>query len=393
MTIIRIGNPIATAVKVAVSTVASTGTITRFSPEDHMHQGVNSAGMSNIGNTSGTTGVGPGRLVFAGGDNITLSQSTNATGSTLTISAAAGGLPIATAVKVAVSTVASTGTITRYSPEDHMHQGINSAGMSSQGNTIGTSGVGPGRLVFAGGNNITLSQVTDATGSTLGISAFNQTVPTVSYVMNFQAANAATSHGTMLITPMLDSANIFPGNMTVSTLVASVSASHTNTSASTEGQTYKFHIGIYTVSGSSTLNMLYWASTTFGGAANSDMSSKYHGPRWLTLNSSQFSDSASNATTPSFSFGGQYFLGYLMLSSGTNVPLSIRGANANAGVQGSGTIGTSIATATSLKNYPFWGILSVTTATPPVSIHGSDMNGTSQMRPLFIQLENRLSAF
>jgi hypothetical protein len=50
-----------------------------------------SAGMSNIGNTSGTSGTVGSQLVLAGGNNITLSQSVNGASATITISAAAGG--------------------------------------------------------------------------------------------------------------------------------------------------------------------------------------------------------------------------------------------------------------------------------------------------------------
>ncbi|TAH35724.1 hypothetical protein EYC59_02060 [Candidatus Saccharibacteria bacterium] len=44
-----------------------------------------SIGMSNIGNTSGTSGTASNQLIFAGGNNITLSQSTGAGGNTLSI--------------------------------------------------------------------------------------------------------------------------------------------------------------------------------------------------------------------------------------------------------------------------------------------------------------------
>src|SRR5687768_15071739 len=53
--------------------------------------GSNTFGMSNIGNTTGTTGVISGsqlRFAFAGGNNITLSQSLNGSSGTITISAA-----------------------------------------------------------------------------------------------------------------------------------------------------------------------------------------------------------------------------------------------------------------------------------------------------------------
>jgi hypothetical protein len=47
-----------------------------------------SAGVSNIGNSSGNTGVTGTRVVFAGGNNITVSQGTDANGATITISGA-----------------------------------------------------------------------------------------------------------------------------------------------------------------------------------------------------------------------------------------------------------------------------------------------------------------
>ncbi len=103
-----------------------------------------SFGMSNAGNTSGDTGVVSNRLVFAGGNNITLSQATNASGSaTMTIIGGAGA-------------------------------GAFSGGISSNiGNTAGTTGMVGSQIVFAGGNNITLSQSVNAASATLTISAGN----------------------------------------------------------------------------------------------------------------------------------------------------------------------------------------------------------------------------
>lgn len=138
-----------------------------------------SAGVSNLGNTAGTSGIASGgqvRLVLAGGNNVTLSQSLNGASATITISAANETQtvpPIATSVKD-VGVNSSIGTITRFAPEDHIHPGVNYAGLSNLGNTSGTSTVSAGRLVLAGGNNITLSQATDATGSTITVSGRNQ---------------------------------------------------------------------------------------------------------------------------------------------------------------------------------------------------------------------------
>jgi hypothetical protein len=103
-------------------------------------QGVLSAGVSNVGNTSGNTTVNTGsRLVFAGGNNITLSQGTAAGATTITISA------------------------------PNLGAGAFSGGASNLGNTAGDTGITGTRLIMVGSNNITLSQATDANGGTLSI--------------------------------------------------------------------------------------------------------------------------------------------------------------------------------------------------------------------------------
>lgn len=159
--------PIATAVK-GVSSIGSTGTITRFAPEDHQHAGLHQISVG--GNTAGATTAGAGSFMLAGGNNVTLSASTAAGGMTITVSAAnetQTAPPIATAVK-AVSSAGSTGTITRFAPEDHAHAGLNS--ISVAGNTLGNTTAGAGSLVLAGGPNITLSGATAGGGMTLSIS-------------------------------------------------------------------------------------------------------------------------------------------------------------------------------------------------------------------------------
>lgn len=87
-------------------------------------------GMSNLGNTSGTSGTVNRGIIFAGGNNITLSQSVNASSATLTISAAAQTVQTQNLHNVTLSG--------------------NTAGVMAQ--------VSSGTLTLAGGNNITLSQ-------------------------------------------------------------------------------------------------------------------------------------------------------------------------------------------------------------------------------------------
>jgi hypothetical protein len=109
-------------------------------------------GISNLGNTSGTSGVASGgqvRLILAGGNNVTLSQSVNGASATITISGA----------NIPAQTVESQ-----------------TVGISNLGNTSGTSGVASGgqvQLVLAGGNNITLSQSLNGASATITISAPN----------------------------------------------------------------------------------------------------------------------------------------------------------------------------------------------------------------------------
>jgi hypothetical protein len=95
--------------------------------------GSNTFGMSNLGNTVGTSGVISGsalQFAFAGGNNVTLSQSLNASSGTITISAA----------NQTVQT-------------QNMHN------VTLAGNTAGAlAHISSGTLTLAGGNNVTLSQ-------------------------------------------------------------------------------------------------------------------------------------------------------------------------------------------------------------------------------------------
>lgn len=105
-----------------------------------------SVGNSNLGNTAGDTGVFTGRVVLVGSNNITLSGSTNGGSQTISIIGGAGGAGF-------------------------------SAGVSG-GNTAGDTGATGTRVVFAGGNNVTLSQATNANGATITVSGANAVAQT-----------------------------------------------------------------------------------------------------------------------------------------------------------------------------------------------------------------------
>jgi hypothetical protein len=167
-----------------------------------------SFGVTNTGNTAGNTGVSSFQnWVWAGTNNITISQSTMAFGGTNTIwisGATVAGQPVnfsagttsnnlgsvvfsnsggisfglnGSTITASASTVGtattgaavgsanSVGTITRWVAEDHVHAGIGAIGISTSGNTAGTTGSVQGTYWFQGGSNQTVSQITSNNGS------------------------------------------------------------------------------------------------------------------------------------------------------------------------------------------------------------------------------------
>lgn len=123
-------------------------------------------GASNTGNTAGNTGISTGiDWVIAGSNNITVSESTAGGGpNTLWISGANAGAA-------------------QYS-----------IGLSTGGNTSGTSGVTGTRIVFAATNAATWSQSNDATGATLTLS-----VPATSSLSATGWAQISTNGSTISI--------------------------------------------------------------------------------------------------------------------------------------------------------------------------------------------------
>lgn len=163
----------------AITIRSTTGQHFQFSVAPQSQES-NTIGMSNIGNTAGDTAIRSAaqlRIVLAGGNNITLSQSTNGSSATITISAFNQTSPVVGADIASVSSATNSGTATsQFAAEDHVHAGVGPLGVSNIGNTAGDTGTQYGRVVLAGGNNITLSVSSSNNGAqTITVSAFNQT--------------------------------------------------------------------------------------------------------------------------------------------------------------------------------------------------------------------------
>jgi hypothetical protein len=121
-----------------------------------------SAGVSDLGNTAGQTGLTQPKLVLAGGSNVTLSQQLGTDGGTVWINGATS------------------------------QQSVQAGSFTAAGNTVsGSTMTIPAGLVVSGGDNITVGL---SAGSLLiqGPSTFNQSVQAGSYTLAGNTASGST---------------------------------------------------------------------------------------------------------------------------------------------------------------------------------------------------------
>ncbi len=322
--------------------------------------GSNTQGISNLGNTSGTSGVISGsnlQVLFAGGNNVTLSQSLMSNSITITISAANTGLA-----------------------------GNNTMGMSNLGNTSGTTGVlssSAQQYVFAGGNNITLSQSLMSNSGTLTISGLPPGAQSMAFWQNMGVNGSATdamaqtavSYNQLHLFQLDIGNNIFAGNMTVKTVLLDVTGT-VNTSI--PAYTVSAFFGVYTINGSSVLSLLQSASASFGtsfsgssGATTVNHQSFINGKRYITFHSSLFSGSGLILSQD------LYYGAVLWRSSSNSASLSMYGAILGESGQRSGTLGAASVSNTYVGAMPFMGVYSATTASFPSSIASQALRKTA----------------
>jgi hypothetical protein len=373
-----------------------------------------SAGLSNIGNTAGDTGTVAGRLVLAGGNNVTLSGSTNGVSQTITISGGAGGgfsaglsnlgntqgdtgvtgtrLVIVGSDNITISQATGAAGATISIKGQSPAGGAFSGGVSNLGNTAGATGISGTQMVLVGSGVMSLSQTTGANGATVSLLA-----PATSSLVGVGNITISTDGSTISIadsvTPLnfwdnmvpgasttfqlsdagfhvfpLNPANAgFPGYMSVSSVFFDMSGTVSTAASFTRSMSF----GVYTLVNSTQLSRLYSASTSWGtNAANMNINDSMGGRRWVTLHSSQF-DAA-----PNFHEGSDYYMAVWNRSSSGSQTFAFQGQLLPyaTGVR-SGFMSVGSATNTTLGQYPFLGVYSVSFSTAmPAALAASDIN-------------------
>ncbi len=238
----------------AISIGASGGSILISSPGT---TGVTmlSAGLSNVGNTSGNTGTVTGQLILAGGNNVTLSGSTN--GSSMTVTVSAANQTNQTMGLYAVGNTTAQSSSTTVDARSLSFDGANGVSVGMSGGSVvisgATGGAGgginaaagtqtgtSGTMVFANSNGVTFgmsgsSQITASVTvtqvSSIGLYALGNTTQNSSTTLDqrtlsFNALGAMTmgySNGSIQVSAPATSSLSATGGLSISTNGSTIS--------------------------------------------------------------------------------------------------------------------------------------------------------------------------
>lgn len=214
--------------------------------------------------------------------------------------------------------------------------------------------------------------VVSSDGSGASINA----IPVLGYFDNAVAASAgligaAPQYNTLGLFPLAPANEVFPGAMTVSTMLWNVSHAAVTASSSTNSAAFtsSFMFAIYTLANSSQLSILNSGSSvlTKGAAGANSTLFTGGGGRWITFTSGNWS------SIPVFA-DSHYYMASLVRSAGLALANSFYGASFLSSGQRQGTFGTSSATNTGLGWYPAMGLYTASTAAFPSTIGANQVN-------------------
>jgi len=312
--------------------------------------GSHTLGMSNLGNTSGISGIISGsalQFAFAGGNNVTLSQSINASSGTITISAASQTVQTQNLHNVSL--------------------GGNTAGVMAQ--------VSSGTLSLVGGNNITLSQngnavtISGGAGGGGGVALANSQT-----VYSSGTANLMVAGGAMTIASTTGQSFNFSVPQTSSMTATGAVSISTNGSTISIGAP-AFSAGISNIG--NTLGTSGTASNqvVFAGGSNVTLSQATGaGGNTITISA------GGGAALSRFEYIEGFFTSLSNISQGSlslnhmYVPFNVTGTAAKIG--GSLSAATNTGATTASVNMSLWmGIYSLNGSTLSLASSGSANNG------------------
>ena len=279
-----------------------------------------SGGVSNLGNTAGSTGITGTRIVFVGTNNISLSQSTDANGATISINQTGGG-----------------------------------GGLTNINVSAGTTSNNLSNIIFSNGNGVTFG----LNGSTVTASVAPQyTLSGYNHYNDVVQSIGAVGQGSLIFDHIdLENAIQFDryGLMIFNTNPTNSSGSHT----------ISFWVGLYTQN-VSTISLLQSTSTSVNVSQSGTIGSYslFSGVRQLTV---PFTTTLTQ---------GEYFLGVVSrsTSAGANGSYSqLQQSNVNSDYRG---LWGAAVNATN-QVFPGVGFYSTTTSGLPGSIAFSQINGTA----------------
>jgi len=397
----------------AITIRSTTGNQFQFSVNSQtvQTQGILNVALSNIGNTAGDTGINSGtRMVLAGGNNITLSASTAAGATTVTISApnlGAGAMSAGVSnlgntagstgvtgtqlvlvgtnmVSLSQSTGANGGTVSINATQSVQTQGVPLMGVSTGGATSGDTTVNSGTRFVLVGTNLTMSQGTAANATTVTVSA-----PATSSLSGSGGIEISTNGSTISIgygNNLADWQNMPSPNATLLTHVSGISKTpfywndHIDGDLTAQSLAMKIsmvtasqplsvsvHLGVYTFVNATSASRL--ASHSEAYVVSSATSVSLSGVRNLIM-----TGIGTHATLSTMS-AGEYMFGLMFSATATNaMNFSLMGANSVIGAFGGLYPGTNnVSAGTSQGIQALQGRGSTTVNAMPPTVQASEL--------------------